>query len=436
MTSWCVFGDDWPQWLGPQRDGVWRETGIVDRLPASGPPLQWKVPIGSGYSGPAVAHGRVFVTDKVLDPGAKDPENPFPRSRIPSEERVLCLNAADGTLLWKYAYPCTYTISYPAGPRATPAVDQDKVYSLGAEGHLVCLSVENGREIWKRDLKKDYGIAESPVWGFASHPLIYGDKVICLVGAREALVAAWDKNTGQELWRALQGGGPHGPGYSTPVIVEAAGKRQLIVWHPAAVSSLDPETGAVYWEYPFAVREGLSLATPRVAGQRLFVSAFYDGSLMLQLNQERPGASVMWQRRGPSERNTDALHCLMSTPVIDGEYVYGVCSYGQLRCLRADNGDRVWESLQATGVTGSGADRWANAFLVKHQDRYFLFNEQGDLIMARLSPEGYQELSRTHILEPTNRALRRNVVWSHPAFAYRSMFARNDKEIVCVSLAQ
>lgn len=431
-----IRGDDWPQWQGPLRDGVWRETGIIDRFPEGGPPVRWRTAIGSGYSGPAVAAGRVFITDRVLPPGAREPENPFARERIPSRERILCLDESTGKILWKYEYECAYTISYPSGPRTTPAVDGDKVYSLGAEGHLLCLSVEDGRVIWARDLKKDYQIESTPVWGFTSHPLIDGQKLICLVGASKALVVAFDKEDGRQLWQALEGSGSHGAGYSAPIIINSAGTRQLIVWHPAAITSLDPEAGTVLWEQPFPVREGLSLATPRVFGNRLFVSAFYDGSLMLELHSQKPGASVLWRRKGASERNTDALHCLISTPIFDGDFVYGVCSYGQLRCLRASNGDRLWESLQATGATGTGADRWATAFLVKHEDRYFLFNEQGDLIIARLSPEGYREISRAHLLDPTNRAMRRSVVWSHPAFANRCIYARNDKEILCVSLAR
>ena len=123
----------------------------------------------------------------------------------------------------------------------------------------------------------------------------------------------------------------------------------------------------------------------------------------------------------------------MSTPVLENGYIYGVCSYGQLRALRADNGDRVWETLAAT-VDGKEA-RWGNAFIVKNGDRYFLCNEKGDLIIAELNPAGYHEISRTHLLEPTNIAAGRPLVWSHPAFADRCVFARNDKELICVSLA-
>jgi outer membrane protein assembly factor BamB len=127
------------------------------------------------------------------------------------------------------------------------------------------------------------------------------------------------------------------------------------------------------------------------------------------------------------------LNAIIPTPFLEDGYIYGVCSYGQLRCLKAETGERIWETFQAT--TGGGAIRWANAFIVKHGVRFFLWNEKGDLIIAKLSPKGYEEISRAHLLEPTGTASGRNVLWSHPAYANRSIYARNDKEIICALLA-
>jgi outer membrane protein assembly factor BamB len=427
-----VRADDWPQWLGPQRDGVWRESGIVAKFPASGPPVRWRTPIGGGYAGPAVANGRVYVTDRVRAGDAQDPDSPFNRGATASVERVLCLNEADGKMLWRHQYECVYTVSYPAGPRTTPVVHEGKVYTLGAEGNLVCLDAQKGTVVWSRELKKDYGMSASPVWGFSAHPLLDGQRLICMVGGAGTAVVAFDKQTGKEIWRALDATGPHGPGYCPPMIYEAGDRRQLIVWHPEAVSSLEPETGKVHWSQPFPIREGLTIATPRQHGDLLFVTAFYDGPMMLRLDARKPAASLVWRGKGTSERETDGLHAIMCTPFLKDGYIYGACSYGQFRCLKADTGQRVWETYAPTG--GQNA-RWANCFVVKNGDRFFLPNERGELIIAKLSPQGYQEISRTHLLEPTNSAMRRNVVWSHPAFANRSVYARNDKEIVCVSLA-
>lgn len=426
-----VRADDWPQWMGPQRDGVWRESGIVEAFPKEGPPVRWRVKIGGGYAGPAVVGDRVFVTDKLLPAGATNSNNPFERGRQPATERVLCLNDSDGSVVWKHEYPCPYTVSYPAGPRTTPVVKDGRVYTLGSEGHLFCLDAKDGTVVWSKNFKEEYGRRITPVWGYSANPLLDGDRLICLVGGEGTTVVAFHKDTGKEIWRALDSTERHGPGYGSPIIVEAGGRRQLIVWHPSAVSSLDPETGKVFWNQPFAVNEGLTVATPRVDGDKLFVSAFYNGSLLLKLDATKPESSVVWRRHGQNERMTDALHCLISTPVIDNGHIYGACSYGEFRCLDLATGDRKWSTFQPT----SGESlRWGTAFIVKHEDRYFLFSEQGDLILAKLSPAAYTELGRAHLLEPTGPAQRRDVVWSHPAFANRSVYARNDKEIVSVSL--
>ncbi len=151
---------------------------------------------------------------------------------------------------------------------------------------------------------------------------------------------------------------------------------------------------------------------------------------MIEVGDDGKSAKVVWQGHSDSEINTDGLHSIIPTPVFDGTHIYGVGSYGQLRCLDASNGKRLWETFAATGK-----GRWWNAFLIPHEDKYFLHNEQGDLIIARLSPTGYEELSRAKLVEPTRPVNRRMTIWSHPAFAMKSVFARNDKEIVRVSLA-
>jgi outer membrane protein assembly factor BamB len=430
--------DDWPQWLGPQRDGVWREQGILDRFPANGPVVRWRTPLGGGYAGPAVAEGRVYVTDRVLDKGARDPDNPFARSNSPGKERVLCLDEATGKVLWEHAYPVKYAISYPCGPRATPVVSAGRVYTLGAMGDLLCLDARKGTVLWSKNFPRDYG-ARVPGWGFAAHPLLDGNKLICLVGGKDnnSVAVAFDAGTGKEVWRSLslQNEGNE-IGYAPPMIYQAGGVRQLIIWHPEAVNGLDPETGKVYWSRPFRLKANLSIPTPRQAGDLLLVSSFYNGSMMLRLAADKPDAEVVWksQGRGETPEKTDTLHSIMCTPFLRDGYIYGVCSYGELRCLRASDGKRIWEDLRATGRATKPTERWANAFLVAQGDRFFLFNEKGDLIIARLSPKGYEEIDRAHILEPTGRA-GRPVVWSHPAFAEKCVFARNDKEIVCVSLA-
>jgi outer membrane protein assembly factor BamB len=424
-----LFAEDWPQWLGPNRDSVWRESGIVEKLPADGPPVCWRTTIGAGFSGPVVAGGRVYVTDRQLAKETGNSAVPPARGAGHGVERVLCLNEADGAILWQHAYECAYTMSYPAGPRVAPLVSQGRVYTLGAEGNLLCLDAGNGGVIWSRDFKKDFGV-KTPQWGFAGHPLLDGNRLICLAGGAGSTAVAFDKDTGKEIWRALSA---EEPGYSSPVIYEAGGKRQLILWHPEAVNSLDPATGEVYWSVPFKSRSGLCVATPRKLGDWLLVTSFYNGSLLLRLEPARPAATPVWRTQKVTEYETTHLNAIICTPFLEDGHIYGVCSYGQLRCLKAETGQRLWETFQAT--TSGSPVRWANAFLVKNGSRFFLCNEKGDLIIARLTPAGYEEISRAHVLEPTNADPGRRVVWSHPAFANRRMYARNDKEIICVDLA-
>jgi hypothetical protein len=308
--------DDWPQWLGPQRDGVWRETGIVEKFPQGGPPVKWRTPIGEGYSGPAVSAGKVVITDRVLAEGAKNPKSAFDKKTpVKGSERVLCLDEATGKILWKHEYDCVYKLSYAAGPRTTPVISGDKVYALGAMGDLFCLDLNKGTPIWSKNLPKEYDM-EVQMWGYSGHPLVDGDRLICLVGGKESVAVAFNKDTGKEIWRALSA---KDPGYAPPMIYEIDGKRQLIIWHPESVNSLDPVTGKVYWTQAYGtkkiIKANLSIPTPRLDEGRLFFTAFYDGSLMLRVKgTEQP--AVLWSGKGRSEQpdETDGLHSIMSTP--------------------------------------------------------------------------------------------------------------------------
>ena len=365
-----AFADDWPQWRGAGRLGVWHETGIVDELPDE-LAVTWRTPIGSGYSGPAVADGRVFITDWAEDPQSRT---------LDGTERALALDEQTGEVLWTHEWQTTYrmlSVAYAIGPRATPTVNEDRVYVVGATGRLFCFDVETGDVIWRKDYVVDYDTSV-PVWGTTSAPLVDGDRLITVVGGEpDALVVAFDKHTGAEVWRAIPVTSEMG--YAQPVIYEAGGVRQLIIWHPTAVTSLDPETGEVYWEQPWETSMGLSVATPVRSGDYLFVSQFFNGSMMMRLSGDRPAATMLWRGQSRSELpdQTDGLHALVTTPVIVGEYIYGVGSYGELRGLDARTGERRWMSPDMTAQV-----RWSSAQLVQHEDRYFVNNDEGFLITA------------------------------------------------------
>jgi outer membrane protein assembly factor BamB len=403
---------------------VWREDGIVSDFPDDGLPIKWRVPVALGYSGPAVADGKVYVMDYERQSGTMT-NSAGSRDRLEGSERVLCFAAGTGRLLWKQQYDRPYSISYPGGPRCTPTIDSGKVYTLGAEGNLLCLDAADGRAIWSKDLNQQYKTT-TPIWGYAAHPLVDGDLLYCLVGGEGSVAVAFDKNTGEEVWRALSASEP---GYCPPTIIEHAGLRQLLIWHPEALNSLDPATGKLYWSIPLMPAYRMSIAAPRKLGDYLYVSGIGNVAALMKLNNAQPPA-IVW--RGTS---TTAIYSANSTPFLEQGMIYGAdCQIGSLMGARMEDGQRLWQSFEAT-TGGTRRASHGTAFLVKHQDRYFLFSETGDLILANLSPDSYQEIGRFHVLEPTNETFGRSVVWSHPAFAERSVFARNDKELVCVDLA-
>lgn len=416
-----VNADDWSQWLGNNRDSRWTETGIVDTLPKD-PKVLWRVPIKGGYAGPAVVGNRVFVTDYNLTQGINQP-NPGKRTELEGFERILCLDAETGKEIWKHEYPCKYSISYAYGPRCTPTVNDGHVYALGAEGNLVCLNADNGEVAWKKDLTTEYKLDAAPMWGYAGHLLVHGDNVYTLAGGNGSVVVALDKKTGKEVWRALSS---KSIGYCPPMMIKAGGVDQLIVWDSERLNSLDPGTGNVYWSFPLKPAYEMSIIAPIKAGDYLYATALQGKSILVKLDSENPGAIVVWNDRG--------IHSDNNPPIIVDGYIYGVDGNGQLRCVKLETGERVWESLATTakgrplpGTTG---------FIVKNGDKYFLVNEVGELILAKMSPEGFTEIGRTKMVEPTSTTFGRKVVWSHPAFANKCVYMRNDNEIVCISLAK
>jgi outer membrane protein assembly factor BamB len=430
---------DWPQWMGPARDGVWRDTGIVARMPEGGLPVKWRAEILGGYAGPAVADGRVYVADYERQAGELT-NNPSDRTVLAGRERVLCLDADTGRLLWQHVYDCPYSISYASGPRCTPTVADGKVYAMGAEGDLVCLDAVTGERRWSKQFKTDYA-AVTPIWGFCGHPLVVGQVLYCLVGGPDSVAVAFDKDTGRELWRS---GSASEPGYCPPTMIEAGGGRQLMIWDADKLNAIDPATGTVHWTQPLKPAYGMSIMAPQVAdtslGRVLFASAIGREGALFRLADDRPNAELVWR----GEPKT-AVYCANSTPFIEDDTIYGCdCETGMLTAVDVATGRRLWETAEPT-TGGTRRGRHGTAFLVRHRPagggdeaagRTWIFSETGDLILARLTPDHYEELGRMAAVAPTNECFGREVVWSHPAFAGRCVFVRNDREIVCFSAAE
>ena len=415
-----AFADDWPQWMGPQRDNIWREDNLLERFPEGGPRILWRTPVAGGYTGPAVADGRVFLMDYVTSDNVK--VDNFDRKESTSAERVLCLDEATGEIKWKHEYPVTYTISYPAGPRCTPTVQDGKVYALGAEGVLTCLDAASGEPVWSKNFLVDYN-TKSAMWGYASHPLIDGDNLLCVVGGEGSHVVAFDKNTGEERWKALTS--PE-QGYSPPTIIEAGGARQLILLRIDAVTSLNPATGEEYWSVPYEASSGSIIMSPVTSGELLYAGGYSNKSLLLKLAADKPAAEIVWRNRGPN-----AISPVNVQPYTEDGVLYGFDQKGVMRAIELESGEKLWETSEPVSERPQNS---GTAFIVRQGDRHWLFNDSGELVIGKITREGFEEFDRAKVIEPTNQAFGRDVVWSMPAFANRHAYIRNDAECICVDL--
>jgi len=429
-TLGIAFADDWPQWLGPERNGIWREANIRKEF-KDDLKVMWRAPVSWGYAGPAVANGKVYVPDFVITDGEFDgnAQGGTPRT---GKERILCLDAETGKELWKHEYEVIYTVSYPGGPRVTPTVADGRLYFQGTMGHLRCLDAKTGDLIWKHDICAKYQ-CRPPRWGYSAHPLVHGDLVYATAGGENQVLIAFDKKTGEEKWKALSA---DEAGYCPPRVIRHAGVEQLLFWYPKAVVSLNPLDGTTYWSVDLAPVYGISRMAPQKLGNKLFICGPGDEvAVMLELDDEKPEVKVLWK----GEKN-NAVYSLNSPPhMLDG-VIYGVDSESsELIAASMENGERLWSTTKPTlAPDAPKRSRHGSAFLVYHEgnEQFWIFSETGDLILAELSREGYRELGRQHILEPTNGAWGRKVVWSQPAFAMKSIFARNDREIVRIDLAE
>ncbi|MCF7957449.1 MAG: PQQ-binding-like beta-propeller repeat protein [Phycisphaerae bacterium] len=410
-----LFAADWPQWRGVNRDAVWTESGIVEKFPDDGLKVLWKADISSGYSGPVLSDGLVYVSDRIDKPVVS--------------ERVLCFNATTGDEVWSHTYPCKYEIGYPAGPRASLVIENNRAYSLGAMGDMLCFDAKSGDVLWHKSLKDIFNI-KMPIWGIVASPLIYGDLIITQIGGRNgACVVGLNKQTGKAKWRAIS----DKASYSAPIIIKQAGKDVLVCWTGSRIVGLNPLNGKTYWDCFYGESKmAMNIATPVKSGDYIFVSAFYEGAMLIKVDNKELTAKKVWRRKGKSERITDSLHCCNSTPLIIGDYIYGVDSHGELRCLDLATGERIWTDLTAVPKA-----RWSNIHMVKNRDKVWMFNERGELIISELSEKGFKEISRTKIIKPTKKQLsqRGGVCWTHPAFANKNIYIRNDEQLICLSLA-
>jgi outer membrane protein assembly factor BamB len=286
-----------------------------------------------------------------------------------------------------------------------------------------------------------------PLWGYASHPLVVGDSLIVPVGGKGSGVVAFNKATGEELWKSVT---TFDICYAPLMMYEprdAKGEKgaesQLIFWHADGVTSLNPESGKEYWTVKFPEERNASqtaIATPTLCGKdgnQLLISEFYKGSLLLEIGSNPPSVTEKWRQFKTNPKLDEAMNSMMATPVVKDGHAYGVAFNGRgqgvLRCIDLATGAMTWNQ---DDWMSEKPQLFATAFITPNEDKYFIFDDIGELIIGKLSPEGFEELDRAKLLEPTSVARGRDVVWSHPAYANGKMYVRNDKEIICVDLKQ
>lgn len=416
-----LLADDWPEYQGAGRQNLWSEKGLPDSFQADDLTRAWSTPVASGYGGPTVAGDWVMLMDR--------PDQ--------DHERVICVERETGKVTWSHSYPCRYQqVDYGYGPRACVTISEGRAYSLGTMGHLFCLDAATGKVLWAHDLREKYEV-RVPVWGMTSSPLVTQGVVVvqAAAGAEGANTIAFDQKTGEERWRAFD----DRAGYVSPILIKQGDTPVVVAWTGERIAGLDPATGDAYWEIPTRpTRMPINVPAPALNedGTRMFLSVFYDGSKMIALDPEKPEARLLWKERGINERKTEALHCMISPPFVRDGHIYGIDSYGQMRCLDAKTGERLWEDQQAIP-----RGRWATVFMVRQADtdRVWAVNELGELILATLTPERYREISRAKVIEPTTPLRQRpggTVLWVPPAFADGCLYLRNDRELIKVRIGK
>jgi outer membrane protein assembly factor BamB len=398
LVALALQAADWPQFLGPDRNGISPETNLAAAWPSGGPPLRWQKEIGQGFSGPAVAHAKLILFHRKAD-----------------QEIIDCLDAKTGGDVWRFAYPTAYEddFGFDPGPRATPAIADGKVYTMGAEGAVHCLDFQSGKEIWHLDCKKEFQCPKG-FFGMACSPLVGDGVVILNIGGRDgAGIIALDKATGALRWKQ----GNAEAGYSSPIAASINGRRYALVFTRAGLSAVNPGNGAACFDFRWRSRNSASVnaATPVVSGDLIFLTASYGTGAVL-LRVENGAVQKIWS-------GNESLSCHYATPVLWQGYLYGIDGRADpgmnprpsLRCVELKTGRVCWsqEDFGAATVTLAGG-------------QLFILTENGELVRAPVNPKEFHVTARAQILPLGVRAC--------PALANGCLYARSTGKMVCVDL--
>lgn len=445
-------GEDWPQFLGPLGTSVSRETGLAETWPKDGLPVLWEKTIGTGYSAPSIVGNRLVM-----------------HHRLGRREIVECLRADNGESIWKLDYRSDYSdpYGYNDGPRCSPVLTEDRCYTFGAEGKLVCCELKTGKQVWARDVKADFNL---PQWffGIGCSPILEGDLIIALVGGQpNAGVVAFNAKTGETVWQAMGketwdgaetgwrekktyewSGEEQVVSYSSPYVATIHGKKHLLVLGRQGLVSLDPATGKQNFKHWFMSKsfESVNAARPVVVDDTIFLSAAYKvGSVLLKVKPDGKSYDVVWR-----DAENMLNHWSTSIPV-DG-YIYGFSGRhepeGEFRCLDLKTGNVEWSTTGFAGnqgdvelnrATGESVDKKTGAVipfpfygrgsLTKIGDRFLVLGERGTLALVKINPEKWEELARTSYKQITYP------VWTAPVVCRKRVYLRDEDTLLCLDIA-
>lgn len=388
---------EWPQFLGPARNGISAETGLLTEWPDGGPKVAWRVPGGIGMSGIAISRGRL-VTLVQRD----------------GKQWAVSLNAATGEQHWQTPLAPAYKNGMGNGPRATPAIAGDQVFVFTGEGILAALNFADGASLWSHDVVTELN-GEVAEYGMASSPLVIGSNVIVTAGAPGAAVVAYDIKTGKRAWKS----GDDPAGYSSPALLNVGGRQQLVVYTGAAAIGLVPESGTPLWRYPYETNFNCNIVTPLAVGNRIFISSGENhGCVMLSLKPQ--GGKFAVEEAWSSQGSQSVLRNEWQTSILSDGYLYGFDNVGaagpvtHLTCVNAETGKRVWQKL-----------RFGKGNMIAADGKLFIATMNGELVVVRISSQEFQEIGRTQVIDATRQA---------PALANGMLFLRDNAEIVSLDI--
>ena len=389
---------DWPQFLGPNRNGISDEKGLLTVWPSAGPKEVWRIDGGVGMSALTISDGKLVTLVQ--------------RS---GKQFAVAIDAKTSQPVWQTEVAPAYKNQMGDGPRAAPAISDGRVFVFSGQGVLAALNFPDGKSLWSHDVVQELG-GKVADYGMACSPLVIGDLVVVTAGAPNATVVAYDTETGKLAWKA----GSDPAGYSSPALLDLSGGKQLVTYTGNSVLGIDPKAGTVNWRYPYVTAFDCNVATPLRYQDKVFISSGENhGSALLWVQGAGTQSAVgdVWSSQG----NKSTLRNEWQTSILLGDHLYGFDNVGSagpvthLTCIEASSGKRVWQKI-----------RFGKGNMIAADGKLFISTMKGEFVLVEATPDAYKELGRASVIGSTRQA---------PALANGLLYFRDDSEIVCLDVS-